>query len=256
MAKNTTKKKTTQPTRKKATTPPTTTSTSAKAKSTARASGSSTKTTPDKRHAKKVYNQLMKMYPDAHCALDHRDAFELLVATILSAQCTDERVNKVTPDLFKKYPNAKALSQAPIGEIEEAVRSTGFYRNKAKSLQGASQMLVENHRGKVPDSMDALTELPGVARKTANVVLGNVFGKNDGVVVDTHVSRLSQRIGFTPHRDPKKIEQDLMQLFPQETWTMLAHLLIHHGRAICAARKPKCDQCRIAKDCLKIGVDV
>ena len=204
--------------------------------------------------AKRIYAQLMKMYPDARCALDHRDAFELLVATILSAQCTDERVNKVTPDLFKKYPDAKALAQAPIGDIEEAVRSTGFYRNKAKSIQGASQLLVEHHQGRVPDDMAALTSLPGVARKTANVVLGNVFGKNDGVVVDTHVARLSQRIGFTSHKDPKKIEQDLMRLFPRESWTMLAHLLIHHGRAVCSARKPKCDQCGIAKDCPKVGV--
>ncbi len=207
-----------------------------------------------KRFARQVYKKLLKEYPDARCALDHRNAYELLVATILSAQCTDKRVNMVTPDLFKAYPDPRSLAQAPLEEIEEAVRTTGFYRNKAKAIRKASEIIAEEHGGQVPDSMDELTNLPGVARKTANVVLGNVFEKNEGVVVDTHVSRLSQRIGLTPHKDPKKIEADLMELFPRDTWTMLAHLLIHHGRAVCSARKPDCDNCPLAKTCLRVGV--
>ena len=211
-------------------------------------------TAQQKRFARRIYKKLLDLYPDAKCALDHRNAYELLIATILSAQCTDKRVNMVTPDLFKAYPDPRALAQAPLTDIEEAVRTTGFYRNKAKAIQKASGIIAQRHGGKVPDTMDELTQLPGVARKTANVVLGNVFGKNDGVVVDTHVGRLSQRIGLSSNTDPKKIERDLMEIFPQETWTMLAHLLIHHGRAVCAARKPKCDQCSLAKDCPKIGV--
>ena len=207
------------------------------------------------RRARRVYDILIKNYPDARCALNHRNAYELLVATILSAQCTDQRVNKVTPSLFKAYPNPQSLADASLIDIEEAIRSTGFFRNKAKSIRGASQIIAQQYDGQVPDTMDDLTQLPGVARKTANVVLGNVFEKNEGVVVDTHVSRLSQRIGLTDHSDPNKIEKDLMALFPRETWTQLAHLLIHHGRAICSARKPKCDQCPLANDCQKNGVD-
>ena len=207
-----------------------------------------------KRWARKVYDILLKTYPEAQCALHHRNAYELLVATILSAQCTDQRVNSVTPALFKAYPDPRSLAGAPLPDIEAAIRVTGFYRNKAKSIQGASRIIVEQHAGHVPDTMEGLTQLPGVARKTANVVLGNVFDKNEGVVVDTHVSRLSQRIGLSTHGNPNKIEKDLMALFPRENWTQLAHLLIHHGRAVCSARKPKCDQCLLANGCPKIGV--
>ncbi len=210
--------------------------------------------TDTRKRAAWLYRQLRKLYPDAHCALDHRDAYQLLIATILSAQCTDVRVNMVTPSLFKKYPTPTKMAQAPRDKIEKEIHSTGFYRNKAKSIQGASARIVQQHKGKVPHTMQDLLELPGVARKTANVVLGNAFGKNEGVVVDTHISRLSQRLGLTEHTDPKKIEQDLMTLFPQRNWTLLAHLLIHHGRAVCAARRPRCEDCTLAKRCPKVGV--
>ncbi|MDP6057953.1 MAG: endonuclease III, partial [Pirellulaceae bacterium] len=180
------------------------------------------------RYAKDVYKKLQKLYPDAHCALRHDNAYELLVATILSAQCTDARVNMVTESLFKKYPSAKTMAVARQGDIEDLIRSTGFYRNKAKSLRGAAQMMAAEHNGTVPDTMDALTKLPGVARKTANVVLGNAFGKKAGVVVDTHVARLSRRLGLTKQKDPQKIEGDLMASFERRTWILLAHLLIYH----------------------------
>lgn len=209
-----------------------------------------------KRRAKRLYDGMTKLYPDAECALHHRDAFELLIATILSAQCTDVRVNMVTPALFKKFPSAKKMAAAKIGDLETAVKTTGFYRNKAKSLQGTSRKIIEDHEGRVPETMEALTGLPGVARKTANVVLGNAFGKNEGVVVDTHVGRLSMRMGLTKQKDPKKVEQDLMGLFPQEKWMMLSHLMIHHGRAVCNARKPRCSGCEIEKLCPKVGVTV
>jgi endonuclease-3 len=202
-----------------------------------------------------VYQELTRLYPDAHCALSHRNAFELLIATILSAQCTDARVNMVTPALFKRYPTPAAMAKAPLGDIEQAVRTTGFFRSKAKSLQGTSRLLIDHHRGKVPQTMEELTALPGVARKTANVVLGNAFGIAVGVVVDTHIGRLSRRLSLTDHQDPKKVEQDLMALFPSDQWTMLAHLLISHGRAVCGARKPQCDRCTLAKICPKIGVE-
>ena len=205
-------------------------------------------------HATEIYRRLAKLYPDAHCALIHKNAFQLLIATILSAQCTDARVNMVTPGLFRKYPTPKAFAQAPIGDIEEAIRSTGFYRNKAKSIQGASELIVSKFGGKVPDTMDELLELPGVARKTANVVLGNAFGKNEGVVVDTHVQRLSNRMGLTTKKEPVKIEPELMALFPRENWTMLPHLLIFHGRQVCAARKPACDRCSLLDVCPQKGV--
>ncbi len=204
--------------------------------------------------AKPIYTKLKKLYPEARCALEHRDAFELLVSTILSAQCTDKRVNMVTPALFKQYPHAAAMSKATPARLESLIRSTGFYRNKAKSLLGASKAIVEKHAGQVPDTMDELTELPGVARKTANVVLGNAFGKSVGVVVDTHVARLSQRLGLSQHEDPVKIERDLMQQFPRKTWTLLAHLLIEHGRKVCSARKPACTRCALGSLCPKIGV--
>lgn len=201
-----------------------------------------------------IYDELLRLYPHAQCALRHKGPFQLLVATILSAQCTDARVNMVTPGLFKKYPNPRAFAKAGQDEVEAEVRSTGFYRNKAKSIRGAAQRILNEYAGRVPDTMDALLTLPGVARKTANVVLGNAFGKNVGVVVDTHVSRLGTRLGLTKQSDPNKIEQDLMALFPQETWTMLAHLLIEHGRRVCSARKPDCQSCTLSAVCPKVGV--
>lgn len=204
---------------------------------------------PPRQRAAKIYDALHKLYPDAHCALEHRDAFELLVATILSAQCTDERVNKVTPDLFRRFPDADAMAKATQDELETLIRSTGFYRNKAKNILGAAKRLVEHHHGKVPDTMDDLLQLPGVARKTANVVLGNAFGKNEGVVVDTHVTRLSNRLGLTKHDDPVKIERDLAALFPRENWATLSHLLIFHGRNLCPARKPRCAECPLSPMC-------
>lgn len=199
--------------------------------------------------AAKVYAGLAAEYPNARCELDYRNPFELLVATILSAQCTDKRVNMVTPALFARYPDARALAAAERGELEEMIRSTGFFRSKAKSLTGAADAIVERHGGEVPSGMDDLVRLPGVGRKTANVVLGNAFGTDAGVVVETHVARLATRLGFTRETDPVKIEQDLMKLFPGETWTMLAHLLIWHGRRVCEARKPRCGACAIAEWC-------
>ena len=202
-----------------------------------------------KAKATEYYKRLVATYPDAHCALDHKDAYQLLVATILSAQCTDKRVNMVTPDLFKRYPNAAALADADPGELETAIKSTGFFRSKTKSLLGMARAVVDHHGGKVPDTMEALTALPGVGRKTANVVLGNVFHKNLGIVVDTHVARLSHRFGLTSEDDPVKIEQDLMPLFPPAQWTMVSHLLIEHGRQICEARNPKCEICPLNDIC-------
>ena len=207
-----------------------------------------------KRRAGRIHRKLLKLYPDADCALIHDDPFQLLVSTILSAQCTDKRVNMVTPDLFRKYPTPVEMAAADSGDLERLIRTTGFFRNKAKSLKGASQAIVDQYEGVVPDTMDQLLELHGVARKTANVVLGNAFGKNEGVVVDTHVGRLAQRMGFTGHKSPPKIERDLMALFPRKGWAMLAHLLIHHGRAVCTARNPACDQCQLAGDCPRNGV--
>jgi len=197
----------------------------------------------------KILPLLKSMYPHARCSLDHRNALELLVATILSAQCTDERVNIVTKNLFKKYKSAADYAQAPQETLEKDIQSTGFFRNKAKSLRGMGQALIEQHAGKVPATMDELTHLPGVGRKTANVVLGNAFHQNVGVVVDTHVSRLSNRLGLTKHADPVKIEQDLMAIVPQEDWTLFSHLLIHHGREICKARNPECQRCPLLPHC-------
>lgn len=208
-----------------------------------------------RRRAGRVYRKLQRLYPDARCALDHHDAWELLVATILSAQCTDKRVNLVTPALFKAYPTPAAMAKAKVATLENLVKTTGFYRNKAKSIKGAAVAVVDEFDGKVPDTMDELLTLPGVARKTANVVLGNAYGKNVGVVVDTHIGRLSRRLGFTKQDDPKKVELDLMPLFPKKNWTMLAHLLISHGRAVCAARNPRCAECELRKDCPRVGVD-
>jgi endonuclease-3 len=197
----------------------------------------------------KIIDVLKKTYPDAHCALDHKNAYELLVATILSAQCTDVRVNMVTPVLFKKYPTAEALAKSSQGDVEKIIQSTGFFRAKAKSIRTTAADIVEKHGGKVPATMEELTELRGVGRKTANVVLGNAFDQNVGVVVDTHVSRLSQRLGLTANTDPVKIEQDLMKLVPQEDWTLISHLLIFHGRQICVARKPRCRECPLFDLC-------
>lgn len=195
------------------------------------------KSEAEKEHAREIMEALYEHYPDPHCALDHRNPFELLCATILSAQCTDVRVNKVTPKLFEDYPTPEAMAGAPIQELEELVRSTGFYRNKAKALKQSSQIIVEKHDGKVPQNMDNLLELYGVARKTANVVLGNAFGINSGVVVDTHVRRFANRYGLTQEeKNTDKIEKDLMALFPRKHWTHLSHLIIHHGRNACKAR--------------------
>lgn len=188
-------------------------------------------------------------HPDATCALDHRNALELLIATILSAQCTDERVNKVTPALFARYPDAQALADADREALEEMVRSTGFYRNKAKNIQAASRRIVAEYDGQVPDNMADLLTLPGVARKTANVVLGTAYHIADGIVVDTHVRRLAQRLALTTHDDPEKIERDLVAITPQDEWIDLSHLLIFHGRRVCDARKPNCAGCVLRQLC-------
>lgn len=199
--------------------------------------------------AAEYYRRLIAAYPNAHCALDHENAYQLLVATILSAQCTDKRVNMVTPALFRHYPDATRLADAEQEQLEEEIRSTGFFRAKSKSLLGMARALVSRHGGTVPDSMEELTKLPGVGRKTANVVLGNAFGRNVGIVVDTHVARLANRLGLTDETDPVKIEAALMPLFPPEQWTMLSHLLIEHGRQVCVARVPRCAQCVLNDIC-------
>jgi endonuclease-3 len=192
---------------------------------------------------------LAKLYPDAKCALDHRTAFELLCATILSAQCTDARVNLVTPELFRRWPDAHALAGAKQGDVESVIRSTGFFRNKAKNLIAMAQALVAEHGGEVPDTMEALHALPGVGRKTANVLLGNWFGKNEGVTVDTHVTRLSRLLKLTRHTDAVKIERDLMVLIPRASWTVISHYMILHGRAVCIANRPRCEECVLAGFC-------
>ena len=193
--------------------------------------------------------KLRSAYPAARCALSHSNPLQLLIATILSAQCTDERVNLVTPALFARYPNASAFAAAKISDIETLVRSTGFYHNKARHIQGACRQILAAHAGAVPQAMDDLLALPGVARKTANVVRAEAFGIATGVVVDTHVRRLSQRLGWTQHTDPVKIEQDLVRLIPRRHWLDISHLLIFHGRAICKARKPDCNHCPVARQC-------
>jgi endonuclease-3 len=199
--------------------------------------------------AKEILKRLKKRYPDAHCELDHRNAFELLCATILSAQCTDARVNLVTPVLFKRYPDADALAVARPEDVEEIIRSTGFFRNKTKSLIGMANAVVARHWGDVPPSMAQLKVLPGVGRKTANVILGNAFGINEGVAVDTHVSRLSRLLRLSRNTDPERIERDLMTLFPQRDWALLSHLLIFHGRRTCVARRPRCGECVLVDLC-------
>jgi len=200
-------------------------------------------------HAVEVFARLTRAHPDAHCELDHETPLQLLIATILSAQCTDKRVNMVTPLVFRTYPTAQSLADANPEEMEEMIKSTGFFRNKTKSLIALGKALVERHGGEVPDSMELLIKLPGVGRKTANVILGNAFRKNEGVVVDTHVGRLSARLGLTSHTDPVKIEQELMPLFPQEDWAMVAHVLIFHGRRVCFARSPQCSICSLSEIC-------
>lgn len=207
-----------------------------------------------KRRAGQVVRALKKEYPEVHCALVHSSPFELLVATILSAQCTDARVNIVTPALFKKYPDPAALAAAPLPAIEKAIQSTGFFRNKAKSIKAASAAIVDEHGGEFPDTLDELVGLAGVGRKTANVVLGVAFGKATGVVVDTHVGRLSRRLGLTANDDPVKVEADLMALIPKKEWIDFSHRLIAHGRQVCIARKPKCDACVMNDFCPRIGV--
>src|SRR5437870_2223763 len=202
-----------------------------------------------KTRARKIIARLKQEYPDATCALHHRSALELVVATILSAQCTDARVNMVTPALFAKYRTAADYAAADPRVLEREVQSTGFFRNKTKSIIGMAQALVERHGGEVPDTMEALTELPGVGRKTANVILGTWFKKNEGVVVDTHVQRLSRLMKLTRHDDPVKIERDLMDLLPRDVWTWWSHTLIQHGRHVCIARRPRCEECVVNKLC-------
>lgn len=199
--------------------------------------------------ALEVFNRLKKLYPDAHCELNHSNPFELLVATILSAQCTDVRVNMVTPALFKKYPTPKKLAGAKLEEVEEAIKSINFFRNKSKALIGCAQDLVQKHNSEIPRTVEELSDLPGVGRKTANVVLGNAFNINTGIVVDTHVKRTSLLLGLTKQTDPVKVEVDLMKLFPNETWTDLSHLLIFLGRRTCIARRPQCDLCTLKDIC-------
>ncbi|MDQ2666258.1 MAG: endonuclease III [Gemmatimonadota bacterium] len=202
-----------------------------------------------KNYAHVVLERLLERYPDAHCALDFTNAYELLSATILSAQCTDKRVNMVTPALFKRYPDPQSLAEADQPDVEDIIRTTGFFRNKARSLIGMANGLVQTHGGEVPAAMDALVDLPGVGRKTANVILGNAFGRNDGIVVDTHVTRVSNRLGLASGTDAVKIEQMLMPLFPQERWTIISHLFIEHGRQVCIARAPRCGECMLCDIC-------
>jgi endonuclease-3 len=208
----------------------------------------------NKRRAAEIIRRFKTEYPDAHCALNHSNAFELLVATILSAQCTDERVNIVTETLFRKYRKPEDYLRVEQTELELDIRPTGFFRNKAKSIQGASQKIIEDFGGELPQTMEEMLTLNGVARKTANVVLGNAFGIASGVVVDTHVSRVSHRLGLTENIVPEKIEKDLAELVPREDWIMFPHWLIFHGRRICKARKPKCGECVLNDICPKIGV--
>jgi len=210
---------------------------------------------PGRRFAAKVTRRLAKHYPDATCALRFRSPLELLVATILSAQCTDQRVNQVTATLFKKYPRAEDYATVDLAELEEDIRSTGFFRNKAKSIRNCCRVLVDQHGGSVPRDMDILVTLPGIGRKTANVVLGTAHGLATGVVVDTHVTRIARRLGLTAQKDAEKIERDLMEQFPRSEWIDLSHRLIHHGRGICKARRPMCEQCPLADICPRVGVE-
>ena len=205
------------------------------------------------RRALEILNRLQQLYPEARCSLSYDTPVQLLVATILSAQCTDERVNKVTPELFHRFPDAASLAGADRGELESLIHSTGFYRNKAKNIQGTCEKIIREFKGQIPRQMDDLLTLPGVARKTANVVLANAYGINAGVTVDTHVKRLSYRLGLTQHQDPTKVERDLMSLIPQSDWENWSIRLIYHGRVVCMARKPACDRCTLADLCPAAG---
>ena len=209
---------------------------------------------PLRARAGRIVRKLARLYPDAHCALHYENPLQLLVATILSAQCTDARVNRITPALFARYPDAKAFAAAEQAELEKMIQSTGFYRSKAKNLIACCRLLVELHGGEVPQTMEELVPLPGIGRKTANVILGNCFDV-PGIPVDTHVRRLSRRIGLSEHNDPEKIERDLMALIPRKQWTMFGHRMIFHGRQVCHARKPLCEQCRLSALCLRRGVE-
>jgi endonuclease-3 len=208
-----------------------------------------------KRLATRLVAGLRKEYPDVVCALRHENAFQLLIATILSAQCTDERVNKVTPELFKKYPTPADLAAAPLSAIEGIIQSTGFFRNKAKNIQACCRKIVDEHGGELPRTMDQLVVLPGIGRKTANVVLGTAFGIASGVVVDTHVQRISRRFGLTEQESPERIESELMELLPRREWIDYSHRVIHHGRRVCKARSPLCDNCCLAGICRRVGVE-
>jgi len=219
----------------------------AKLQSAAKPSSKAAGATPAR--VRDILEKLDQAYPDVTCALDHQDAFQLLISTILSAQCTDVRVNQVTKMLFPKYPSPKHFAYANPAELEQDIRPTGFFRNKTKSVIGASRKIVEDFGGEVPRSMEELLTLPGVARKTANVVLGTAFGIASGVVVDTHVQRLSNRLDLSRNSDPKKIEQDLMQVIPQDKWILFSHQLIWHGRRVCVARKPRCAECNLERIC-------
>ena len=207
-----------------------------------------------KSRAQKIIDRLHEMYPDSKCSLDYRNSYELLVATILSAQCTDARVNQVTPQLFAAFPSTSELAKASIKVVEKLIQSTGFYRNKAKSLLGMANAVERHFKGRIPETIEELTHLPGVGRKTANVVLGNAFDKPAGVVVDTHVSRLSQRLGLSRQKTPEKIERDLNGIIPQSSWTAFPHLLISHGRAVCKAQKPQCRSCKLVDLCPRKGL--
>ncbi len=211
------------------------------------------KQSPASERIEPIIARLWRHYPDARCALDHSNPLELLVATILSAQCTDERVNQVTKSLFRKYRTALDYANADPERFEQEIRSTGFFRNKTRSILAMARALVERHGGQVPQTMEELVRLPGVGRKTANVVLGTAFGKNEGIVVDTHVQRVARRLGLTSQKDPVKVEQDLMRLVPRRHWTQFSHTLIHHGRQICQARKPKCEICPVNQLCPSAG---
>lgn len=207
-----------------------------------------------KQRARKIVRVLAKTYADAVCALNHESPFQLLAATILSAQCTDERVNMVTPELFRRWPTAHELAEAPQADVEEVVRSTGFFRAKAGNLIGMAKGLVDNHNGELPQTLEELTALPGVGRKTANVLMGTAFGIASGIVVDTHVKRISQLLGLTESDSPEQIERDLMALVPEKDWINFSHRLIHHGRQICIARRPRCAECPLITHCQRVGL--
>jgi endonuclease-3 len=214
-----------------------------------------TDATSDRRRARNIDKKLAVLYPESVCALVHESPLQLLVATILSAQCTDVRVNLVTPSLFARYPNAQAFADAPLPDLEQAIRSINFFRNKARNIRACCQAIVTQHGGNVPGTLDQLVALPGIGRKTANVILGNAFAV-PGIVVDTHVGRLARRLGLSAHTDATKVERDLMALLPKRAWTDVSHRLILHGRQVCNARKPKCDNCGLNRLCPKVGVDI